>query len=136
MVSRSGSGCASHLRWGMRDRAGKHTGVIEEGDGIGAEEQHGKEGRRRCAWVRILPHRRHDFGEVARMKAWHVGVETICGGGVERCGKTIGLASGVLSWEIKEERSVQGIWLEPEEDDEMSTDLAGIWDERGSRRWA
>lgn len=53
-----------------------------------------------------------------------------------RCGKTIGLASGVLSWEIKEERSVQGIWLEPEEDDEMSTDLAGIWDERGSRRWA
>lgn len=83
MVSRSGSGCASHLRWGMRDRAGKHTGVIEEGDGIGAEEQHGKEGRRRCAWVRILPRRRHDFGEVARMKAWRVGVGTICSGGVE-----------------------------------------------------
>uniref|UniRef100_A0A0D3FUX0 Uncharacterized protein n=1 Tax=Oryza barthii TaxID=65489 RepID=A0A0D3FUX0_9ORYZ len=88
LVERSGSGCASHLRWGMRDRAGKLTG----GDGIGAEEQHGKEWRRRCVWVRILPRRRHDFGEVARMKAWP--------------------HWGVLSWEIKEERSVRGIWLE------------------------
>ena len=37
-----------------------------------------------------------------------------------RCGITIGLASGVLSGEIMEERSGRGIWLEPEEDDEMA----------------
>ncbi|EEE60856.1 hypothetical protein OsJ_14498 [Oryza sativa Japonica Group] len=83
MVSRSGFGCVSHPRWGMRDRAGKLTEVIEEGDDIGVEEQHGKEGRRRGVWVRILARRWHDFGEVPQMEVWCVGVGTICGGGVE-----------------------------------------------------
>jgi hypothetical protein len=67
----------------MRDRAGKLTEVIEEGDDIGVEEQHGKEGRRRGVWVRILARRWHDFGEVPQMEVWCVGVGTICGGGVE-----------------------------------------------------